>query len=78
MFKKSSKCMEQYCVEVDLTPPPPIARRFVKSTRCESHTCVEVAAGTPVLVRDSKLPDTAPMLAFSPQAWTSFTRSLEA
>lgn len=71
-FKKSSYCLEQYCVEVDLDPPP----AFVRSSRCESHTCVEVGIGSPVLVRDSKAPMRSPMLAFSPQAWSVFTSTL--
>ena len=33
--------------------------------------CVEVAAGSDVLVRDSKRPD-GPMLAFSREEWEAF------
>lgn len=74
VFKKSSTCQMEQCVEVDV----PAAPRFVKSSRCEWAHCVEVAAGSSILVRDSKLPAAAPMLAFSPAAWTAFTLSLGA
>ena len=59
-FKKSSKCQAEWCVEVDLAPP----------------VSPKVSVASPVLVRDSKLPGTAPLLAFSPQAWSAFTGSL--
>lgn len=71
-FVKSSYCTMEQCVEVGAD--------FRKADKCESHTCVEVGrpAGVPVFVRDSKLPDDAPMLAVSPAGWTAFLGMVKA
>lgn len=57
--------------------------KWKKSTRCESHTCVEVAAppsranaSSRTLVRDGKLGNDSPVLAFSPASWTAFVANL--
>lgn len=55
---KSTKCESHECVEV----------AFRTASACESNACVEVAVADPVLVRDSKLKDASPILAFSTQA----------
>jgi len=70
-WKKSSRSYEINCVEV--------GARFRPASRCESHTCVEVGRpeGIAVMIRDSKEPDTAPMLAVSPAAWNAFLSHLE-
>ena len=44
-----------------------------RSSRCDTQTCVEVAhTNGGVLLRDAKDP-TGPVLAFSHEAWISFT-----
>lgn len=48
-----------------------------RSTRCEAAYCVEVATiRSRVLVRDAKLGEDSPVLAFDPDAWTAFVASL--
>jgi len=63
-FKKSSRCDTAGCVEVG----------FRKSTRSWTAECVEVGIQdhTQIMIRDSKLPGTSPVLTVSPAAWTSF------
>ncbi len=65
-FKKSSRCDTASCVEV--------GAHFRKSTRSHTAECVEVGIqdNTQVMIRDSKLPGTSPVLTVSSAAWTSF------
>ena len=52
---------------------------WVKSTRCSTGGCVEVAVmGEEHLVRDSKLMDGSPILAFGPDGWKDFLRAVVA
>jgi hypothetical protein len=56
----------------------PIAWR--RSSRCSSNSCVEVG-GLPdgsVAVRDSKSPDTTPVLVFATDEWTAFIAGVKA
>lgn len=47
--------------------------RWVRSSRCSNGACVEVAVEDGrVLVRDSKLGEESPVLAFSPSDWRTF------
>lgn len=52
---------------------------FRKASACEAHSCLEVATTTDrVVVRDTKLPSTAPNLTFTAQAWGSFLSGVRA
>jgi hypothetical protein len=52
---------------------------WTKSTRCGSQACVEVAVskGGSVVVRDSKLPKTMPLI-FTREEWTAFRDGVKA
>lgn len=47
---------------------------WIKSSYSGATNCVEVAAG--VRVRDSRLGDVSPVLAFPAAAWAAFTGAL--
>lgn len=52
---------------------------FQRSSKCDHAHCVEVgAAADRVFVRDSKLPRTAPVLSFRPDAWGAFVAGIKA
>jgi hypothetical protein len=89
MWQRSSFCSSGECVEVSA----PWARssfcgageclevQFRAAARCVSEDCVEVggcACGDTVYVRDSKLGEASPVLAFTPAEWTAFVQGARA
>jgi hypothetical protein len=55
------------------------APQWRRSTYCANGACVEVAARPDaVLVRDGKLVDDSPRLAFDPAAWRRFVDGIRA
>jgi hypothetical protein len=67
-WTKSTKCSNGACVEVVL----PWRKSSYSS---DTANCVEVALVAPVLVRDSKDPD-SPVLSFVPEQWQAFVDGL--
>jgi hypothetical protein len=57
------------------------ARMWRKSTYSGNNggNCVEIGTGTDtVLVRDTKNDGTGPVLSFTPETWTAFSKMLKA
>jgi hypothetical protein len=53
--------------------------KWHRSSFCQADGCVEVArAGAEVLVRDSKLGDASPVLAFTEAEWEAFRNGVAA
>ncbi len=73
-WRRSSYCANGACVEIAVAPAAPGWR---KSSHSSEANCVEVATGPDVLVRDSKLGDASPHLAFGPAAWRVFIAGLK-
>jgi len=72
MWKTSSYSLNHgACVEADTI--------WIKSTLSYSNgACVEAATSrASVLVRDSQIADTSPILQFSRDTWTEFTRQVK-
>lgn len=62
-------------------PTDPEGHIWRRSTRCGQHgSCVEVTdlVGGLVGVRDGKIPETSPVLAFEREAWLAFVAAIKA
>ncbi len=67
-WRRSSYCANGACLET-----------WTRSTFCSSGNCVECRdSGEAVLVRDSKLGDTSPILGFDTDAWRHFIGAVKA
>lgn len=70
-WRRSTRCEAGFCVEV--------AGPWTKSSRSGTGGCVEArrSEADTVLVRDSKLGEESPVLAFDVAAWTAFVDGLK-
>lgn len=78
-WRRSSHCESGNCVEVAWTKSSYcdsanscVEVAWTKSTHSGADGCVEIAAGEAVLMRDSKIGEASPVLAFDLAAWRAF------